>query len=174
MRLKTLFRSQSDWVILTLIVLGVCAATVGMFALLRSDYTESNNLPRLHTYEPKGLYEIVPPDPKYPPPTGEQRNFSVIYEAGDIYYTLSWSVRNIDRKPEVGKHVFTVELYNSRNSTVTTDEVTSKAIGIGCTGSVTSPSYTLGAYEKKQVQFQVDPSCMYLSTADGKYFWRIY
>lgn len=34
-------------------------------------------------------------------------------------------------------------------------------------------SFTLGAYEKVQIQFAVDGSCQYLGTQDGQYWWKM-
>lgn len=186
-RLQRFCRTHSDWIItvfLTILLLGILFAILSYIDSPPKKPVESVNLS--HDYSENtfssGIYETKPPDPQYPPPAKEQRTFYRTYHVDNFSYNLVWSSRNIERNPAIGPHIFTVEVYNSRNASVLMDTNEAEALTIGCIG-VDSPYRTqtvqpkvieFTPYEKKKLEFAIDVSCLYLGTADGQYFWRIY
>jgi hypothetical protein len=185
MKARQLLRSHNDWLLVGLLITGaLLLAIIAYFALLSGnnslktyDELESRN------YQPSTSYPaLVPPSKKFPPPANTQRNFYEIHTAERVQYSLVWSERNVDRNSVIGPHKFTLELYNTKNAPITVTDKEAKAITIGCIAqdkpyhkvSLAPQSQSFKPLEKKQIVFDVPVSCLYLGTADKKYFWRIY
>lgn len=180
-RLKRYLRANTDWaiIIVCLVLALLSVAVVAAYFGESSDSYRSEQIPR--NFEQK-TYAMEAPDPKFPPPAKEQRALSALYTEGDIQYSLIWSSRNMPREPSIGTHSFTLELYNSLNKDVTLDDRMLHAVTVGCIAqespyrSVTPTLKPLSftPYERKKIELPIDVSCLYLGTADSKYYWRIY
>jgi hypothetical protein len=186
-QVKKFFRSHSDWTVVAAIVILLLVAFLGVRAYLDGEKVsqhDSTNMSRNYAQNEysKSIYATKAPDPQYPPPATEQRTFYRSYDVGDLSYSLEWSNRNIERNPNIGPHIFTLEVYNSRNRQVTLDSSETKGLTVGCIATdnpykaviIEAKPLTLSPYERKRIELPVDVACMYLGTADGKYFWRIY
>jgi hypothetical protein len=177
-------RTQYDWVIVgSILLLIVVSLFVGLPLLHGHSVEPTEQSPELHTYAPPSsdLYQIVPPAPAYPVSAKEQRAFYMTYTEKEISYNIEKLNINIDRNPSLGKNTYEVSLYNSANRVITPTEYL-KSISIDCIArdnpyrpvTSTPKPLTFSPYETKDITLYVDVDCMYLGTADGQYFWRVY
>lgn len=182
MRLSRLHRTHRDWLITIIIAALIAALAITLVTLLNGDrQSPSQDSIRFKEYPGSSeVQPIVPPDPKFPPPSKQQRGFYQTYTEGDVQYSVVWKNRNLPRNPAIGPHTFTITLYNSRNANIEVQDT--GRITIGCvamdgpyrTVSVESEPISFAPYEKRVQELSVDVNCMYLGTADGSYFWRTY
>lgn len=180
------YHLYKDWIFLACLVIFFSCVFVG-YGLYRhhSAYTQPLTTYRSGTYDfyDNELYKIEPPDPRYPAPAKEQLSFYRSYNTGDLTFSLEWTERNVDRNASIGEHKFTLVIQNQLNSARTTSNEAMNHVSVGCIAydnpyhSVSvSPmrAFALGPYEQRRFAFSIDVSCMYIGTADGQYFWRIY
>jgi hypothetical protein len=176
-------RNHADWffVLLTVVLLLSISLIVVLFAGPKPSYTADSQEKSSNTYNiAPALYQIVPPDPAYPAPAKEQRAFYMTYTDGGMQYSIDKLTKNVDKNPAFGLDTYQLTLYNAANKVI--DIMNAANISFGCIAknnpyasqSVKAQDLHFAAYERKQVTLSVDPNCMYLGTADSKYFWRLY
>lgn len=186
MKLKYLPKHSRDWQILLLLAL--LAGSIFLAITYTYLYNRHKNALQSETsvnssryYETDSGYpKIVRPDKAFPPPADKQRNYYEIYNEGEIQYSVVWSVRNTPRNPIIGPNTFTIIMYNSRNQKIDLEKP--EALSIGCIASddpyrtlkVDPVALSFDHYETKKTTLDVDVSCRYIGTADGKYYWRTY
>lgn len=187
MRLKRLLHTKMDWVIAISLILLVCIIGAALYGLVNSDTKSQetkSTVSRTYAAEPdnSGIHYTPPPDPKYPPPAKTQRTFYRTYNEGDLSYSIEKTDINIKRLPALGPHVFTVNLTNTLNRELSLMPEQAKSATIHCIAkdgpyraiAVEVQPLQLKSYEKKQIKLSIDVGCLYLGTADSKYYWRIY
>jgi hypothetical protein len=183
---RKILKAYTDWLILVIVViLGLIFLLTIFFAMTRDTGHPESAAPLSLNYDKRddnrGIQQIQPPDPKYPPPAKEQRAFYRSYVEGSVQYGIERTDINVDRHPKLGPHVFTIETSNMTNTVITIESDAARATTIGCVAQenpyrtlpVEPRSITLKPLEVKRTTLNADPLCVYIGTADGRYFWRI-
>lgn len=184
-----LVRRQGDWIIAgicTAVLMGAGYGLIRYVGQPRSSINDNGDV-KTPTYYAKdlyseGIYKTEPPDSKYPPPATNQANYYRSYTVGDIQMSIEKGNINIDRNPSFGPNTVHVKLYNSENREVEPDKNTLKSVSVGCiamdkpyrTVQVTVKPMKFKPYEWRDSTLEVDLNCLYIGTADGKYFWKVY
>lgn len=184
MRISKTWKKQADWIILVAVVSVGLSAILLVSIFLRADRIEpvSNNV-KLNTYDPydSGIYANKQIDPEYPPPQGTQASYYRDYTLGDFTIWVEKGDIYVDRQPSDQNTVY-VTIYNSLNKTVSLTPEQLRSVTIGCVAmdkpyrmtEVKLTNLTFKAYEKKIMTVPLSTSCIYIGTADHKYFWQIY
>jgi hypothetical protein len=185
-RARHYYHFYKDWIYGASIILGIAAIVAGVYLYNRhSTYIEPKISHKSQTYDfyDNELYKIVPPDPQYPAPAKTQLAFYRSYDAETLSFSLEWTERNLHRDVSIGDHKFTLNLENHLNSDQAVTGDLLRHVSVGCVAydnpyhTVSAPimkPFTLSAYERRQITFNMSITCMYLGTTDGTYFWRIY
>lgn len=181
-RFLSFFRNNRDWAAILIVASVLLLVSVLTYFAIFHNLGKTATESRGNKFTPV-TYEIIPPDPKYPPPAKEQLAFSQFITVDDVTFDLFWANRNVNRDKAVGSHSFTLTVRNNKNAVYTLSPNTMRQVTVGCIAievpyqaQAVSPMepLTLQPYEKRETSFGIDVSCLYLGTADGKYFWRIY
>lgn len=182
---RNILKKYSDWVFLVILLVLVSIVGVCAFVLFRSDDSLQNETQRgssTYKVQDSDLFKTEPPDSKYPPPAKEQASFYKSYTVREIQFSIAKGNKNVDRIPDFGPNTFYVTWYNYANKEVNPSGDYLKSISIGCTAldnpyraiTFIPTPLTFKPYEEKKITLEVDVFCMYLGTADGKYYWRGY
>lgn len=176
------FRKNLDWLIVGIITSSLVVICGWVYLGSVRGKTPSSERPRTFGIYPVPA-KVVPPDPKFPPPAEQQLPFDQVLNVGNVGMELFWADRNVNRNSAVGAHKFILKLHNNMNSVQVISPPSTDNLNVGCI-AVESPyrtksvpamkPITLQPYEKRDIELRIDVSCLYLGTADGKYFWRIY
>lgn len=181
MQAKRIVSKYSDWVVLTTSLLLIAFVVALALNVFEHKPSPPNRL-RMQsaTYANPDPFALEAINPKFPPPPGQQRAYNKTYTEGDVQYTVAWVVKNIERNPKIGSNEFTIDIKNTRNRPIEVEASTS--VSLGCVvmdspyrhTSVAVKNYQFSAYELKQQRLDLPIDCLYVGTADGKYFWVAY
>lgn len=167
-------RRNIDWILLGLVILtGVVTAIVLNMRPERSNldipYADRGNV----VSQDRQLGAL---DPNYPSPGGTEREYLRTYTEGKVQYSLERLVLNPSRNTTLSRPSFRVRWLNTTNTTLP------HSINFSCVAHA-DPYRVVAAQvlyselsplENKVEDVSVDHSCVYVGTADKKYFWRVY
>lgn len=177
---RTLLRTYSDWLLVAFVGISLITVGVGIYVALKPQPAPKPKQIVYSNGDPNaaGISKIVPFNLAFPPPAKTQLAYYRIYKAGDIRYSIEILQVNSDRYFYSGSHTFKVILYNLRNAPIQTDARST----LGCIAqdypyravTIDEPIREVPGAGKLEYTLTLDYSCVYIGTADGKYFWYIH
>lgn len=179
--MKKYWKTHTDWIIFIILVIMIAIVLVitNYFRErpeLRIPYSDGENSVNVFGNERKPL------DPQFPAPSGEERDFYKIYSAGRFQYSIEPLIINGERNPNLDRPLFRVRILNTTDHQFKPSDKELKGINIGCVA--TENSYKMEPIKATDivtkplsyvdVEVSVDQKCVYLGTADGESYWRLY
>ena len=183
--MRNYLRNSADYVIAAVVFLLMIAGTALVIHINNKNTYKGVSDTRFEsgTYSAYSddIYKIEQPKKDYPAPAKEQRSFYRTYSEGQLQYSIDRGNTNVPHNPDIGPSSFYVNLYNSRNEAVTISGDQLKTVTFGCVAllnpyrvvPVSVETIELGPFEHTKRLIEVDATCVYIGTADGKYFWKL-